>query len=142
MMLICSAPYRFWSIKSRRRSSFFIQFCIVFFICIFLFDRIILQSHYFIRKNVIVQTDLLDYNEDKLRSDWPFQIDKHYDVNDLQTYYPKPKIIAKADLPGERGDELWSHFTISNEFLICFIRFRNPCNPVASATRFGPDVFR
>lgn len=96
---------RILGLKSRRRSSFYIQFVIVFIICAFLFDKIVIEERYFHRKNIVVQNDLLDYNEDRLRTDWPFEINKHYDVRNLRTYTPKPKILAKFDLPGERGDE-------------------------------------
>lgn len=97
--------WRSLGLKGRRRSSYYIQFIIVFIICAFLFDKIVIEERYFHRKNIVVQNDLLDYNEDGLRTGWPFEINKHYDVRDLRTYTPKPRILAKFDLPGERGDE-------------------------------------
>lgn len=97
-------PCRRLSSKFRRRCASYLQFIIIFLICAFLFDQLIRYNNTHQQKKVIVQDDLLDYNEDDLRPEWPFQIDKHYDVAELHAYVPKPKIIAKVDLPGERGD--------------------------------------
>lgn len=58
------------------------------------------------RGEIVVQTDLLDYNEDDLRSDWPFEITKNYDIHDLRTYTSKPIIFSTNDLPGERGNKM------------------------------------
>lgn len=89
--------------RLKRKSSFYLEFVVVFVICAFVFDKLVIQKRYFRRKTVIVQNDLLDYNEDGFRPDWPFQVTKHYDMDDLRTYTPKQKIIARSDAPGERG---------------------------------------
>lgn len=102
MFLVSLSLRRFW-FKIRRRAPFYIQFIIVLFILVILYDKMVLERKNFRRKTVIVQTDLIDYNEDTLRQGWPFQITKHYDIKNLKTYTSKPKIIPKYDLPGERG---------------------------------------
>ncbi|XP_031617135.1 polypeptide N-acetylgalactosaminyltransferase 1-like [Contarinia nasturtii] len=80
-------------------------FCliIVLFILKILYD-LFSGNSIFRKKKVIVQDDLLDYNEDGLRSRWPFQISKYYDANDLQPYISKRKIISSSDLPGDGGE--------------------------------------
>lgn len=96
-------PYRFLSLKSRRLLSFILRLLVLLIICYVFYDKII-RKHHWQRRTVIVQDDLLDYNEDDLRSGpWPFQIDKHYDVHETQPYVSKRKIIATEDQPGERG---------------------------------------
>lgn len=89
--------------KLRHRSTFYIHFIITFITCAFIIDKLFLEKPKF-HKNVIVQNDLLSYNEDRLRPRWPFQITKHYDVSDLRSYKSKPRILAQFDLPGERGE--------------------------------------
>lgn len=88
--------------KMRHRSTFYIHFIIIFITCAFIVDKLFIDKRNF-RKKITVQNDLLSYNEDRLRPGWPFQITKHYDVNDLRPYTSKPKILAKYDLPGEKG---------------------------------------
>ncbi|XP_031634085.1 polypeptide N-acetylgalactosaminyltransferase 13-like [Contarinia nasturtii] len=56
----------------------------------------------FWRSEIIVQSDLLDYNEDGLRPGWPFQITKNYHMYDLRKYSPKQKIISNSR-PGDEG---------------------------------------
>lgn len=104
-MFTIRGSYHRWTLRARRRPSFCIQFVIVFIICAFLYDRIVIENRYFQQRKVIVQNDLLDYNENGLRSQWNFQMNKHYDVSELRTYKSKPKILAKFDLPGEKGDQ-------------------------------------
>lgn len=97
---------RFW-FKMKRHAPFYIQFIIVLFIIVFLYDKMVLERKNFRRRrSVVVQQDLLDYNDvdSTLRQGWQFKITKHYDINDLRTYTSKPKIIPKYDLPGERGE--------------------------------------
>ncbi|XP_055296048.1 polypeptide N-acetylgalactosaminyltransferase 1-like isoform X2 [Sitodiplosis mosellana] len=103
MFLISSIGRCLW-FKMRRRSPFYIQFIVVLFICVFLYDKMVLERRHFRSKKMVIQTDLLDYNEDELRHGWPFQITKHYHMNDLRTYTSKMKIISKFDFPGERGE--------------------------------------
>lgn len=92
--------------KMRHRSTFYIHFVIIFITCAFIVDKLFLERTNF-HKKVVVQNDLLNYNEDGLRSRWPFQIEKHYDVRDLRSYKSKPRILAHFDLPGERGEFKW-----------------------------------
>lgn len=87
----------------RHRSTFYIYFVIVFITCVFIIDKLFIEKTKF-RKIVIVQNDLLNYNEDRLRSEWPFQISKYYDVNELRSYKSKPRILTQFDLPGEKGE--------------------------------------
>lgn len=89
--------------KYRLRSTFFLQFVVVFVTCAFIFDKVFIERPKS-RKSVLVQTDLLNYNEDGLRPTWPFKISKHYDVRTLRTYKSKPRILTQFDLPGERGE--------------------------------------
>ena len=89
--------------KLRNRRTFFIHFIITFITCAFIVDKLFIEKPKF-RKNVIVQNDLLNYNDDQLRARWPFQITKNYDVSELRTYKSKPRILAQFDLPGERGE--------------------------------------
>lgn len=89
--------------KMRHRSTFFIHFVIVFITCAFIIDKLFLEKP-IVRKNVVVQNDLLLYNDDGLRPRWPFQISRYYDVSTLRTYKSKPRILAQFDLPGERGE--------------------------------------
>lgn len=93
----------------RHRSTFFLHFVIIFITCAFIIDKLFIEKTKF-RKTVIVQNDLLSYNEDRFRSEWPFQISKHYDVNELRSYKSKPRILTQFDLPGEKG-EFESYFT-------------------------------
>lgn len=104
-MVATNVSCRRLSSKFQRRCAPYLQFIIIFFICGFLFDQLIRHNNTnnIRRKKVNVQKDLLDYNEDDLRPEWPFQIDKHYDVAEVYTYTQKQKVIAKVDLPGERG---------------------------------------
>lgn len=69
-----------------------------------MFDKCVLKRN-FQRRKIVVQKDLLNYNEDGLRPGWPFQINKHYDVTDVRSYTSKPKFISGLDWPGEKGDE-------------------------------------
>lgn len=94
-------PYRFFSLKLQLA----IQLLVFFIICYVFYDQLI-RKHYhrWQRGPLMVQEDLLDYNEDKLRSGpWPFQIVKHYYVHDLRSYVSKQRIIATEDQPGENG---------------------------------------
>lgn len=88
--------------KMRHRSTFYIHFVIVFITGAFIIDKLFLEKTQ-VRKNVVIQNDLLSYNEDGLRPRWPFKISKYYDVSTLRTYTSKPRILAQFDLPGERG---------------------------------------
>ncbi|XP_055296045.1 polypeptide N-acetylgalactosaminyltransferase 5-like isoform X2 [Sitodiplosis mosellana] len=93
-------------LKIQRKRSFpmkFIKFIIVSLILVCLFNKMFSLKKLFRRRTFVVQKDLLDYNEDSLRTGWPFQITKHYDMYDLRTYTPKPKVISTQNLPGERG---------------------------------------
>lgn len=114
MKNMSSGKCRQFSFKLNRRSPFYIQLIIVLLICSYLFDKFVIEKLH-TRRTIVVQTDLLNYNEDNLRKEWQFQMDKHYDMHDLQTYVQKPKILAKFDLPGERGDE---HFLSISLFFI------------------------
>lgn len=98
-------PYRFLGLKSQRRLPIILQLIAILIICYVLYDQLIVKHyHYWLHRPVIVQKDLLNYNEDELRSGhWPFQIDKHYDVREIRSYVSKQKIIATADEPGEKG---------------------------------------
>lgn len=95
--------FRRISLKLQRRGGFWVKFFICLAIFVFLFDVLFSKNSPFRRRKIVVQKDLLDYNEDDLRPDWPFQITKNYDLYDLRHYTSKPKIIAKYELPGERG---------------------------------------
>lgn len=105
MFIVFSCRRGRFFIKFPRRNSFYIQFVVVFIIFLYTFDRIFIDRKRY-QRNIIVQNDLLDYNEDGLRQGWPFKINKHYDVTELRTYTSKPKVLPKASLPGERGDEI------------------------------------
>lgn len=109
MFLISSSPRRLF-FKLRRSAPFYFQLIIVLFIFVFLFDKMVFERRLFRRKSVAVQNDLLNYNEDNLRQGWPFQITKHYDINELRTYTSKPKILPRYDLPGERGEKRYLFF--------------------------------
>lgn len=69
-----------------------------------MFDKMMPERSIFRRKSVVVQKDLLNYNEDGLRQGWPFKITKNYDMYDLRTYISKPVFLSSLNLPGERGD--------------------------------------
>lgn len=91
--------------KFRRQIGNRVKYIVIFFICVILFKKLILERRYFGRKSAVIRQELLDYNEDDLRKDWPFKINKHYDMNELREYVQKPRILAKAAFPGERGDD-------------------------------------
>lgn len=99
--------------KLRIRLPFVLRFLIVFLVCYIFYDIIILKYYYWPRRPVTVQKDLLDYNEDNLHlGQWPFQIDKHYDVSELRSYASKRPILATADLPGEKGRIFYGYFLL------------------------------
>lgn len=89
--------------RQRTNWYIYIKYIVIFCICAVLFQKFILERRYFRRKNSVIHQELLDYNEDDLRKDWPFKINKHYVIDDLREYVRKPKIIANRALPGERG---------------------------------------
>ena len=95
-------------IKFKRQSSFYLKCVIAIFIVVILFDKLIIENGFFrlFRQTLVIQDDLINYNEDDLRNEWPFQITKHYDARDLRSYKSKPRIfpnVKTADLPGEGG---------------------------------------
>ncbi|XP_031617146.1 polypeptide N-acetylgalactosaminyltransferase 1-like [Contarinia nasturtii] len=134
--------FYFKVLKWKRRSSIYLQIILVLFICMFLFDKMVLNTRFFRRKNIVVQKDLMNYNEDGLRTGWPFQINKHYDMFDLQTYTPKSRIIAKFDLPGEQGKPIILSPVLQDLADISFAEYQ--INIVAServaANRSLPDL--
>lgn len=103
-MFLISSLYRYLWFKMRRRCPFYMKFIVVLFICVFLYDKMVLERRHIRSKRVHIHTDLLNYNEDRLRPEWPFRITKHYHTNDLRSYTPKVRIMPNFDLPGERGE--------------------------------------
>lgn len=103
-MFVIGGSFRRVTFKLQRRVQFYVKLFIFLAICVYVFDGLNTGNRLFRRRKIVVQKDLLNYNEDGLRPDWPFGITKHYDAYDLRTYVSKPKIISKFDLPGERGD--------------------------------------
>lgn len=90
-------------LSSRKARKFYIHFVIAFITCAFIIDKLFIDERNF-RKNIPVQNYLLNYNDDQLRTRWPFKISRYYNVNDLRTYKSKPRILAQFDLPGELGE--------------------------------------
>lgn len=95
-------------LKIQRNRTFFPRFLkviIVLFILLVFFGKMFSVKNLFRRRKFTVQKDLLDYNDDGLRTGWPFQITKHYDMYDLRSYESKPRIISTEKSAGERGDK-------------------------------------
>lgn len=94
-------------IKFKRQSSYYLKCAIAIFIGLIVLEKLIIENGLFRRRTFfIIQDDLINYNEDDLRKEWPFQITKHYDMRDLRSYTPRLKIVPNvntADLPGEGG---------------------------------------
>lgn len=102
-MFTISRSFRRIGLKLRYRTPFFVQFLIILFVFVVLFNKFVLERQFHQRKRYI-HNDLLDYNEDGLRPHWKFKIPKHYDMNDLRSYNSKSKFISGSNLPGEGGD--------------------------------------
>lgn len=99
-----SRLFRRLGLKLRYQIPFYIKFLVVLFVSVFLFDKIVLENRYH-RRKIHIHNDLRKYNEDGLRPHWPFQTNKHYDVNDLRSYNSKAKFNSGLDSPGEAGDD-------------------------------------
>lgn len=80
-----------------------LQIILVLVVLKILYDSLFIGKFTFWRRKFIVQNDLLDYNDDGLRTGWPFQITKHYHMYDVQPYSSKRKIISSLNLPGDEG---------------------------------------
>lgn len=96
---------RRFQLKFRHKVPLYLKLIVGLFIFVYFIEKFVIKNHLFRYRKTIIQNDLLDYNEDGLRPDWPFEITKHYDAYDLRTYASKPKIVARLGLPGERGAE-------------------------------------
>lgn len=93
-------------LKFKRQSPYFFKWALAIFLLFIVFDKLIIGNGFFRRQSIVVQNDLINYNEDDLRTEWPFQISKHYDARDLRSYTVKHRISPTAnsvDLPGEGG---------------------------------------
>lgn len=92
--------------KLKWQSLFYLKWAVVVFIVVIIFDKLIIENGPFRRGTFIMQDDLIDYNDDNLRNEWPLHLTKYYDVRDLRTYTSKPRIVPTvhtAELPGEGG---------------------------------------
>lgn len=94
---------RRFKLKYRRKIPIYAKLIVILFIFVYLIEKFVIDNSLFRHRRTVIQNNLLDYNEDDLRPDWPFKISKHYDPYDLRTYVSKSKIIVKSDLPGEMG---------------------------------------
>lgn len=104
-MFISRVLIRRIDLRLKRRSSHFIHLIVLLAIFVFLYDKFILNDYPLQPKIVVVSNDLLNYNEDHLRTGWPFKMNKHYDVSEMRSYTSKPKFISGLDWPGENGNK-------------------------------------
>lgn len=98
--------------KLKRQTSYYFKWAVVVFITVTVFEKLIIENGVFRRRSHIVQNDLIKYNEDNLKTVWPFKITKNYDARDLRSYTPKPRIVPTlktAELPGEGGSNFYAN---------------------------------
>lgn len=109
--------------KSKRQIVYYFKWFIAIFIVIIVIKKIFIEDELFRRRTFVIQNDLLNYNEDDLRTEWPFEIAKFYDARDLRTYTKKLKItpnVYTAGLPGE-GGFIWHLCCICSVFCSLFL---------------------